>query len=664
MRVSKWFSGAGLLVLALIVLFSTLATDWAFKGVRFDLTEGGMYTLSDGSRHIMEDLSGPVDLTFYFSRTVAKDAPGWQQYAKQVQELLEEFALKSGGKIKLHVIDPEPFSENEDRAAAAGLQAVDAGDDKLFFGLVAQMANAKTGDAAEKTGTDKKEADKKDDSPRTQVIALFNPERQEMLEYDIAKLLYQVNQQGKPKIALFSGLDVQGGFDFMTRQPSMPWAVMGQLHDLFEVVNLNGNEQEISPDDYQLLLLIHPRKLSDAMQFAIDQYVLKGGHALIFVDPFAEQEKGMGMEDMDRSSDLGKLFKAWGVEYNKTQFIGDAQLAVSVGMGQGAAPVRHLAILQLSDQNIKRDDTLVGKLETIHLSTSGYIKQAAGAKTQFDPLMQTSEFAMPMETGKLANLQDPRTLMQGFAPTGEKYTLAARISGEVNTAFPEGAPKKPTEAKDESGKDAKQADQPEKANKPDEKPAAPAEYLKASVKPLNVLIVADTDILSDRLWVQVHQFFGQQVIQPFADNGDFFFNAVDALSGSSDLTSIRGRGRFFRPFTVVKNMQREAEAEFQQVEDALNTRLQDIETKLSKLQQKQGEDGNVITLTPEMQADLLKFQQEKLEIRKQLRDVQHQLNKDIDQLDIRLKLINIIGIPLLLTLLVIGIAMVRRKRAH
>lgn len=645
MRVSKWFSGAGLLILALVVLFSTLFIDWAFKGLRFDLTEGGVYTLSDGSKNIVRDVPETVDLTLYFSQTVAKDAPGWRQYAKQVRELLEEFVLNANGKIKLHVVDPEPFSENEDRAAAAGLRAVSAGNDKLFFGLVAQVFPPK------------EEGESATAEPRTEVIEIFNPERQEMLEYDIAKLIHQVSQKGKPRIALLTNLEVSGGFDFMTRQPSMPWAIMGQLQQLFEVVNLTGNEQEISAEEYPLLLVIHPKTVSDAMQFAIDQYVLKGGHALIFVDPFAEQDKAMSMEPSERSSDLGKLFKAWGVEYNKAQFIGDAQLALQVGMGQGVPPVRHLGILQLSDQNIKRDDMMVGKLETVHFSTTGFLKPMKDAKTTFEPVMQTSEYAMPIDISKLTMLQDPRTLMQGFAPTGEKYALAARVSGDVSTAFPEGAPKKEAEAKDESGDAAGQ-------KKEEAKDATPAEFLKASRKPINVLIVADTDMLSDRLWVQTHQFFGQQVMQPFADNGDFLFNAVDILSGSADLSTIRGRGRFFRPFTVVKEMQREAEAEFQQVEESLNARLQDIEGKLAQLQQQQGEDGNVITLTPEMQADLLKFQQEKLSIRKQLRDVQHQLNKDIDQLDFKLKLINIAGVPLLLTLLVIGIALVRRQRAR
>ncbi|HVK98991.1 MAG TPA: Gldg family protein [Dongiaceae bacterium] len=656
MRVNKWFSGAGLILLALVVLFSTLFTDWLFKGVRFDLTEGKLYTLSAGSKKIVRNIPQPVELQFFFSQEATRDAQGWRAYAKQVRELLEEFALASNGKLKLKVIDPEPFSEQEDRAAAFGLQPIDAGPggEKMFFGLVAQVPQPEADKPADDNGTVEVP------NVRTEVIPVFQPDRQEMLEYDIAKLVYQVSQQHKPKVALLTELEVQGGFDMMMRQPSQPWATITQLEQLFDVKRLTGSEQEINPNEYQLLLLIHPKNLSDAMQFAIDQYVLRGGHALIFVDPFAEQEKGL--TSTDRGSDLSKLFKAWGVEFDKTKFVGDAQLAVQVG-GQGQEPVRHLAILQLSDKNLARDDRIVSKLETLHLSTAGFIAHAKDSKTTFEPLMESSEYAMAMEAEKLATMQDPRDLMNGFTPGGTPFVLAARVSGDVPSAFPDGVPQSEGTSKDAQGADQKTPDQKNAAaDKAKAKPKADDEYLKASQQPINVVIVADTDLLTDRLWVQVHQFFGQQVVRPFADNGDFFFNSVDVLSGSADLIGIRGRGRYFRPFTVVQDMQRSAETSFQQVQESLNARLQDIEGKLAELQQKQGDDGNVITLTPEMQSDLQKFQQEKLDIRKQLREVQHQLNQDIDALDFRLKLINIAGVPLLLTVLAILLAVYRRKQ--
>ena len=644
MRVSKWFSGAGLVVLALVVLFSTVFTDWMFKSARVDLTEGGLYTLSQGSKNIVKDLEQPLDLYFFFSNATTKDALAWRNYAKQVRELLEEFELASNGKIKLTVIDPEPFSEDEDRAAAFGLQAAPIGNagDTVYFGLVAQYGDVKEG------------ANPEDNERPTLQIPFFKPDRQAFLEYDIAKMVYQVSQEHKPRVGLIAGLDVEGGFNMMMRQPTQPWFSVEQIKQLFEVKTIGNDEEDISNSDYDLLVVIHPKDLSQQTLFAIDQFVLRGGHAMFFVDPYAELDQ---MGASKASDNLNKLFNAWGVEVSTDQFVGDAQLALQVGSPSGQ-PVRHLGILQLTDQNLARDNQIVGQLETLHVSSAGFIKPTQNATTDMTPLLKSSHYALPIVASKLDMMQDPSGLAIGFQPTGEEYVLAATVRGQVKSAFPEGVPVK--EAGDTENQPAKEPSEsiPE-AQEPQSKPL---EYLKESKLPINVLIVADTDILTDRLWVQIRQFFGQNVAAPFADNGDFFFNAVDTLSGSADLVSIRGQGRYFRPFTVVKEMQREAEDRYRNVEQNLQNQLQSVEQKLMELQSQQGDDLNSITLTPEVEAQLLQFQQEKLEIRKKLRNVQHQLNQDIDALDFTLKLINIAMVPLLLTLLVIGVALLRRRR--
>ena len=649
MRVSKWFSSTGLVLLALVVLFSTLATDRLLKGVRVDLTEGGLYTLSEGSKNIVQDLDKPLDLYFFFSQSSTRDALGVRNYAKQVRELLEEFELRSGGKIRLTVIDPEPFSEDEDRAAAFGLQAVPvANGDSIYFGLVAQYGEVKQG------------ADAAESERPTLEIAFFQPDRQTFLEYDIAKMIYRVSQPSKPSLGLISGLQLEGGFNMMSRQPTPAWFSVSQIKQLFDVQSIGNDEQHISAKDYDLLLVIHPVGLTQEALFAIDQYVLSGGHALFFVDPFAELDSSNASKASD---DLNKLFNSWGVQMKTDQFIGDAQLALQVG-GQGVQPVRHLGILQLTEKNLAEDDQVVNQLETLHFSSAGFLTPLEGAATEFEPLMQTTEYAMPLDASKMQALTDPSTLAQGFQPTGEKYVLAARVSGMVKSAFPDGVPI--TEAGDEqgSGADSSDGEGADAKTEGEAETATDQEYLIESKQPINVMIVADTDVLSDRLWVQVQEFFGQRVAQPFADNGDFFFNAVDMLSGSSDLIGIRGQGRYFRPFTVVKEMQRDAESRFRKVEQDLQQQLQQIETQLAELQSQQGDPTDAITLTPEVEAKLLNFQQQKLSIRKQLRDVQHQLNKDIEQLDFRLKLINIALVPLLLTVLVLIIALVRRRRRY
>lgn len=664
MRVNKFFSSAGLIGLAALVLVSTLAVDGIFRGLRLDLTEDKLFTLSDGSKKIVANLPSKVDLFFYFSHDASRDALGWRNYAKQVQEMLQEFELASHGNLKLHVIEPEPFSEEEDQAAEYGLQAINLtqGGDPAYFGLAAVRTEG--GDGAEG-------ADKAKTAARTEAIPFFQPDRQSFVEYDIAKLIYQVGRPSRPKIAMISGLDIGGGWDMMTRQPTEAWTSYQQVQQLFDVTTLGTDVEQISKDEYSLLVLVHPKKLPDTLLYAIDQYALQGGHVLAFVDPFAEQDRGdmFGGGEGGKASDLGKLLTAWGVKMDTTKVIGDYKVAVPVTVDRDSPPVKHLAILQMTEASHASDNMIVKKLESINMSTAGYLTSIDGAKTKLDPLLVTTDGAAPLDAALLNGMQDPSILMKGFKPTGEKYVLAGQVSGDAVTAFPDGAPAKETKGDKKDKADAADASKPEDKNAKAD--AAKTDAAKAESKPapnqvkegnINVMVVADTDILSDRLWVQVQKFFGQKVAQPFADNGAFFVNSVDVLAGSPDLISVRSRGRFVRPFTVLQDMQRDAESNFHQIEEDLKSRLEATETKLNEMQNKRDDKGAVLTLSKEQQDEILKFQEEKVSIRKQLRDVQHQLNKDIKGLEMRVKVINIVAVPLAMTVLVILMALVRRRR--
>lgn len=658
MRVNKFFSSAGLVLLAALVLVSTLVVDGLFKGARLDLTESNVYTLSEGSKKIVSELPSQVDLFFYFSHDATRDALAWRNYAKQVQEMLEEFEMASNGNIKLHVIEPEPFSEEEDQAAEYGLEALNLtqGGDAVYFGLAAVRMDPE----AAKEGEQKDGETKQKTASRTEIIPFFQPDRQGMVEYDVAKLIYQVGRPSKPKVALISDLEITGGWDMMTRQPKEAWTAYQQVQQLFDVTTLGNDVEHISKDEYSLLVLIHPKALPDSLLYAIDQYALQGGRVLAFVDPYAEQDRDMfGGEGGNRASDLNKLLSAWGIKFDTTKVVGDYKLAVPVNVSRESAPVKHLAILQMSEANHASENMIVKQLESINMSSAGYLQQAEGAKTKLEPLLVSTDAAMPIDAEKLNGLTDPSVLARGFKPTGEKYVLAGLVSGEAASAFPAGAPVKETKdaKKPEDGK----ADAAKKEDKPTADKAAPAhDHIKGGN--INIMLVADTDVLSDRLWVQVQQFFGQKIAQPFADNGAFFVNSIDVLAGSPDLISVRSRGRFVRPFTVLQEMQREAEGNFHQIEEDLKARLEATEAKLNELQNKRDDKGAVMTLTPEQQETLLKFQEEKVSIRKQLREVQHQLNKDIKGLEMRVKIINIIAVPLLMTVLVIILALVRRRR--
>ena len=608
----KYYSGLGLCLLALGFLMFTLLNNVLFGGWRLDLTGNNLYTLSDGSREILESIDEPVNLYFFFSEKSSEDLTSLRVYATRVREMLEEYELAANGKINLSVVDPEPFSEAEDQAAEFGLQGipVSTAGEELYFGLAATNAL--------------------DDQ---EVIPFFQPDKEEFLEYEISKLIQSLSVVEKPVVGVLSSLEVQGNMNMQTYQMTPPWMVVDQLMQLFSVQTINP--EGTIPAEIDILLLIHPKQLSEAMLFSIDQFVMGGGRLLAFIDPLAETDRPVRANPMMPAppsiqvSTLNQLTEAWGVTMRSDVILGDSQTALAVG-GADGTPVRHLAILGMEGDNFSRDDIVTSSLENINLSTAGILDVAEDASVQVEPLISSSTFAMPMEALQFQFLSDPNDLKQGFKPTGESYLVAARLSGSAPSAFPEGL-------EESEGTVLTETDN------------------------LNVILVADTDILSDRMWVQVQEFFGQRIASPWANNGDMVINALDNLSGGASLISIRSRGRFSRPFDVVQDLRREAEASYLEKANDLQARLTETEQKLSDLQSSQSEN-NLLVLTPEQEEALVQFQQEKVEIRRQLREVRHQLDSDIEVLGSTLKFLNIALIPILMTLLLLVVNYIRVNR--
>lgn len=603
------YSGVGLLLIAVAFLAFNMLSALGLGNARLDLTEQRLYTISDGTERILGELKEPINLYFFYSDKAARDLPVLRNYAVRVEEMLKAYERAADGKIKLHIVDPEPFSEDEDKAAAFGLQAVPASQsgDSIYFGL-----------AGTNSVDDK------------QVIPFFPLDQEEFLEYQLSQLVQGLAKPEKPVIGLLSGLQINGGFDMAARQPTAPWMVMEEVRQLFKIDSLKAGIDKI-PDEVSVLLLVHPKDLPQASLYAVDQFVLRGGKLLVFVDPYSEADNAAPMmpgDQMDKGSDLEPLFKAWGLRLVPNKVLGDGSYALSVGMGQGQRPVRHAAWLALPQRAMNHDDVTTAGLESINVATSGILEPVEGAKTQFVPLLQSSEYAMPLDAARFAALANPEELIRDFNPTGERYAIAARITGSAQSAFPDGI---------EGQKDGlKSADN------------------------INVIAVADTDLLSDRMWVQVQDFFGQRVPQPFADNSGFAINALDNLSGSDALISVRSRGRFSRPFEVVEALQRDAEAQFRVKEEDLQKRLADTEQQLASLQSQ--DPNKALELTPEQQAALKQFVDEKLRIRKELREVRFQLNANIEELGRTLKLANILLVPLLLTIGVLLLWLWRRRK--
>ena len=599
------YSGTGLGLLAVAFLVFTLFNNLLFSGVRLDLTENGLFTLSDGSKEIVGQLDEPIDLYFFFSDKSSENLAALRVYAKRVEQLLNEYESHSDGKIRLSVIDPEPFSEDEDRAAEFGLQSVpiDTAGQELYFGLAATNA------------LDDKE-----------IIAFFQPDKEEFLEYEISKLIHSLSETAKPAVGFMSTLKMQGDVNMQTFQQTPGWIVYTQLEQLFDLRTVPVTAETID-GDLAALVIVHPKGMSETTEYAIDQFALGGGRVMLFVDPLAEMDQPpqpqnpmMPSAPQARSSDAKRLLNAWGLNLRENEILGDSQTALTVG-GPNGQPIRHFAILGMEADNLADGDVVTDSLETVNLASSGILERTDGHTTTITPLVSSSPYSMPLDALQFQFLTDPKTLQTNFKPDGTEYMVAARVAGKATSAF---ADSKTDEAGHIGDTDS-----------------------------LNVIVFADTDLLADRLWVRVQSFFGQSIASPFANNGDLVVNALDNLVGSSSLISIRSRGRFTRPFDVVQDLRREADASYLAKANELQARLADTERQLSELQSSRKEQ-NVLRLTPEQETALARFQDEKMLIRKELREVRHQLDVDIERLGSTLKFLNVAFIPIVLTLLLVA----------
>lgn len=599
----------GLVLLGVLFIGLIALSNRGLRGARMDLTANKLYTLAPGSRNIVGGLKEPVSLYFYFSSKAADQFPPIKNYAVRVQEFLQELASRSNGKLRLQIIDPEPSSEDEDRATEAGLRAlpIGAGGETLYFGLAA--TNATDGKAN---------------------IEFFDYQKERFLEYDVVKLIQQLSTPRKTVIGWLTGLPMAGSFDPQAGRPTDPWVILEQVQQQYDVRMLDSKLTQIEAA-VDVLVIVHPKNLPQPALVAIDQFALRGGRILLFVDPSAEgdtegAEPGnpLGAMGVDRKSNFAPLLAAWGVDFDSGKILGDRGLGLSVTVRQGAAPTRHIGVVGLRDDNLTREDVVTGGLHSIILYSSGVIKPAKGATTKFEPLLRSSADAALLGGEKFQMLMDPAILLDGFKPQGQ-FSIAARVFGPVNSAFPSQAP------------------------------------LQKSSKPLNAIVVADSDLLQDFLWLESNSLFGQRVVTPTANNGDFVLNSLENLAGSSDLISLRGRGSYSRPFDRVEDLRRNAESRFRDQEQRLDAELATTEQKLSELQSRRSDKADTI-LSAEQKAELDRFGAERSRIRRELRAVKLDLNRDIEALGRNVKLFNIVAWPLLVAGLALLYPAWRKRR--
>ena len=625
---------------AVLFVSVNVIANHLLRSSRIDLTASRIYTLSDGTARTLAQIQEPVTLRFYYSHRLGDEIPSYGIYSQRVRETLEEYAARAKGKIDLQVIDPEPFSAEEDRAVALGLQGVplEQGGEKVYFGLAATNS------------TDDQE-----------LIPFFQPERERFLEYDLTKMIHAIARPKRTVIGLASSLPVEGDFAAaMQGQPLRPYAIVNQLRQLYELRTISTEFDKVEPD-VDVLLIIHPQGLSEKTLYAIDQFVLGGGRALVFVDPHSEiqqvRSNPYAPPGGPVDSNLEPLFKAWGIELEPKVVAGDRQEArrVNIGTSTSPVPLEYVAWLQLKGDALNKDDVVTADLDQINMASAGILKPVKDAKTTLTPLIRTSADSEEIPADKVEGMPDVQGLLDNFKPSGERYTLAARISGPAQTAFPDGPPK----AKDEpKSSDASATDASKKA---DPATADDTPQIKEAKQPINVIVVSDTDMLNDRFWAQTQDFFGQQVIVPTASNGDFVANALEVLAGGNDLVSLRSRGTAARPFVVVDQIQHAAEAQYRASEKALEDKLKATEDKIKDIQQ--NKEGTV-TLTAEQSQVIDNYKGDMLRTRQQLREVQRKLRQDIDRLKAELEFLDIALIPILVGIaaIVLGVVRINRRK--
>lgn len=609
-------SFASLLLLGVILVAINYISGILF--VRADMTAEKLFTLSEGTKSVLDKIVDKPRLKFYFSRSMPNIPFLYKQYGKRVEEFLGEYVASSKGKLELEALDPQPDTNEEEWAVKYGLAAAGLPTgEKFYLGLVVNAAD------------------------KEEVIPFFAIDREEFLEYDITRAIVQVMAAKKPTIGILSALPIikPDNMPFMQGQPGAQddWLFVKELRKNFQITRVDEAADTINAD-IDLLLVVHPKNLPETTVYAIDQFVLRGGRAIIAVDPacMADNQQAaanpyMGM--MNMASDLPVLFKAWGVDYKANKLIGDMNLATRVNMGPSGLG-DHPLWLSLKGTSFNKEAAVSGKLNSMLMVNAGSLGKAAGSAFEFTTLLQTSEAASEVDTFRL--MSPPDEIRRDLGTTGSVKTLAALVRGEFASAFaaPPALP-----APDGETDDAKKI----RETKNEEKTK---QHLTKAVTPVSVMVIADVDLLQNDYSVRAVNFFGSVLLQPLNDNLAFVANSVDLLAGSADLIAVRSRQRSNRSFTKVEEIERHAQKKWQEEEIALTRKLEEVQNRINQLQS-QKQDGERLILSAEQRGEVEKARLEQSETMRRRREIRKFLRQDIEGLGVKITFANLLLIPIL-----------------
>ncbi len=597
----------------------------AFTSSRLDLTQDKLFTLSDGTKKLLSTIDEPIDVRLYYSRRFNEIGPDIARHATRVTELLGEYERLSNGMIRFEVFDPEPFSPEEDLAVSDGLQGLpfDQSGELVYFGVAGTNST--------------------DD---TDSIGYLSPERGPFLEYDLTRLVHNLANPDKARITILSDLPLQGTkFDNYKE-----WLIVEGMKQFFDVQFIDREDKKI-PEKTEVLVIAAVHTLNPSLTYAIDQFVMKGGRILAFVDPFAESmalagpqagqlpPPGVGIGAMT------PLLKSWGVEMPAGKFVANSDDAVRVGFpdpetGQQVA-VDYVSWLTLVGDRFSKNDTVSGQLQRIVVSSAGAFLPTKESSIKFEPLIYTSKNSNLMDAFEIAQQPNPITLMKKFQSEDKSYPIAVRISGNIKSLYPDGPPKEVTKL----DKDTTSVE---------------VSHLSETKVPLNAILVGDADFLADRNWARVQEIAGQRLTMPQANNADFAINALDNLRGSQALVGLRGRGLSVRPFEIIKEMRQIADDKFRAREQELLNSISKIEKNIDELKREEQTTG--VILTSAQQNEIDNFRVKMLDSRRDLRQVQRSLRNDVETLENRIRVVNIWAVPVVIAFIAILLAFVRRAR--
>ena len=578
------------------------------KSFRFDMTSNNLFSLTEGTKNLISNLKEPIHLRLFMSSSIVELAPQLSNYANRVESILNAYENISNGKITLEIIDPKPFSDEEDRAVGMGVSAFggSSSNDPMYFGLAA--TNSTTGQKN---------------------INVFSPDREPFLEYDITRLIAELAQTKKPLIAILDKL----GLEANSRVGKPEQQVLAQMKTLFDVQFLEDSQTEL-PKNTKVLMLINPKYLSDNTMFMIDQWILNGGSTLIFLDPYAETEMGLnpGMPALNPRSDLKKIINAWGIEFDNKKSIADPKFALRTvrNIKGRQVEVSNYPWIQVGNEGMNQKEAVLAQLSSIVLTNAGSFI-VKDKEISFEPLLTASQFAGMVDADKAGNPQeDPRKLLKDLKTSNEKIIISGWLRDNLNSAFPEGL-------KDKKG-------------------------VTKSIKKSNVLLVGDADMLMDRNWLTKQNLVGQEIATAFANNGDFVLNVVENMIGGSVLSDLRGKGISWRPFLKIAELERKAEEKFLSKEQSLAEKLGKMELKIQELTKNNKSEKDV--LSPETIKAIEGFKLEMMSTRAELRTVKFNLRSDVENLKSWIMFINIGLLPTLIAALALLIAIRKPKSAR